>query len=427
MEHRKIELANGLHVLHTFVPYTRAVHCGYVINAGSRHDRPDEAGMAHFIEHMIFKGTVKRKTFHVLNYLESVGGEINAYTSKENICFYASMASEYVDRATDLLTDIAFHSTFPAKEIEKEKQVISEEIDMYRNAPDEAIFEDFDELTFPNHSLGHPILGTRESIRGIDRARIQAFVRENFVQGAIVYSIVGNVSAQKVDRLIDKYLKELELPPPLRTQTPPPPMAYFEKEVPIMMNQTHEILGGRAYGMKEDAYVPFMLLTNMLGGPAMNSRLNLNIREKHGLSYNISSFYSPYTDSGSWGIYYACEPRNRGRILRLIEKELAEVRDKKLGSMRLSQAKKQLIGQLTLSYENLLSQMLGNAKEVLNFGDVIPFSDYVQWVENVTASDVLEVANDCFHEQKLSRLLYQGTGKLNGVNHETEEEQSYVR
>ncbi|MEO1449542.1 MAG: pitrilysin family protein [Bacteroidota bacterium] len=407
MDIQIFELSNGLRVVYKFVPYTRTVHCGYVINAGSRDDLNGEMGMAHFIEHMIFKGTAKRKTYHILNYLESVGGEVNAYTTKEKTCLYASMVAEHFERATELLTDITFNSVFPEKEIVKEKQVISEEIDMYRNSPDEAIFEDFDDLIFPQHGLGHPILGTKDSIRDFTKERVQAHLGRAFIQDQVVFSIVGNVPLRKVQRIIDKYLAPLEVPSGERILEQPGRLIQMPtQEVAIDQDQAHEIMGGRAYAMRQGNYVPFLILNNLLGGPAMNTRLNLNIREKHGLSYNIYSFYIPYQDSGIWGIYYACERQNLRRIRRLVQKELKSLRDNPLGVMRLSQAKKQLIGQLTLSSESLLSQMLGMAKDMLDFGQITPFSTYIEEIEAVSAHDIMDTAHELFPEEHISRLTY---------------------
>lgn len=400
------ELDNGLRVLYKHIPYTRTVHCGYVINTGSRDDAEGSMGMAHFIEHMIFKGTSKRKTFHILNYLESVGGDLNAYTSKEKICLYASLVSEYFDRACELLTDITFHSTFPEKEIGKEKQVISEEIDMYRNSPDEAIFEDFDELIFPKHSLGHPILGTKSSIKGFTQDALRDHLQNSFVQGQVVFGIVGNVQPKQVEKVIDKYLKPLHIPTGEIKRLSPQLAPQPEKIVGIEADQAHTIIGGRAYALRKDLYVPFLLLNNVLGGPAMNSRLNLNIREKYGLSYSISSFYSPYLDSGIWGIYFACEQKNIQRIKKLVHKEMREFAESPLGILRLSQAKKQLIGQLTLGFENLLTQMLGMSNDLLDFDQITPFSEYVDAISGVSASQVQDAAVEIFKEQTLSEISY---------------------
>ncbi|MEZ4847797.1 MAG: pitrilysin family protein [Bacteroidia bacterium] len=406
MDTKVIELNNGLRVIYKYIPYTRTVHCGYVINSGSRDDIEGEMGMAHFIEHMIFKGTSKRKTFHILNYLESVGGDLNAYTTKEKTCLYASMVAEYFERATELLTDITFHSTFPEKEITKEKQVIFEEIDMYRNAPDEAIFEDFDEIIFPNHSLGHPILGTKASIKKFTKAGVRNRIQRSFIKGEVVFSIVGNVSEKTVHRVIKKYLEPISLPGGKIIRYQPTHDQIQHLEVPIATDQAHEIIGGRAYALRKELYMPFLVLNNLLGGPAMNSRLSLNIREKYGLSYSISSFYSPYLDSGMWGIYYACETGNLLRIRLLVQKELQKLWETPLGALKLSQAKKQLVGQLTLGYENLLNQMLGQAKDLLDFGSVPTFNEYIKGIESITATQLQDAAKEIFQESPISVITY---------------------
>ncbi|WNJ16003.1 pitrilysin family protein [Pontibacter sp. G13] len=400
------ELPNGIRVVHKYIPYTRAVHCGFIINTGSRDDLDDQMGMAHFIEHMVFKGTAKRKTYHILNYLESVGGDLNAYTTKDKICLYASMVSDYFGRATELLTDITFHSTFPSQEIVKEKQVISEEIDMYRDMHDEAIFEDFDDMIYPEHSLGKPILGTKSSISTFTQDHLRAHLKRTFLQGNVVYGIVGNVQEREVKAVIDKYLAPLELPTGETIRMVPNLTQGEDRKVEISTGQCHEIIGGRAYAMRKGHYVPFLLMDNLLGGPAMNSRLNLNIREKHGLTYSISSFYRPYQDSGMWGIYFACERKNLGKIRKLVEKELKSLADKKLGILQLSQAKKQLIGQITLGYENLLNQMLGDSKDLLDWDEISPFSDYVEAVESVTAAQIQDAAQEIFRHQQVSRITY---------------------
>ncbi|MEO0471276.1 MAG: pitrilysin family protein, partial [Bacteroidota bacterium] len=406
MEAKVFELKNGLRVVYRHIPYTRAVHCGYVINSGSRDDREGQQGMAHFIEHMIFKGTSKRKTFHILNYLESVGGDVNAYTTKEKTCLYASLAANYFERAVELLTDITFHSTFPEKELDKEKRVISEEIDMYRNTPDEAIFEDFDQMIFPEHSLGDPILGTKDSIRTFTKDHISKHLRSAFTRENVVFGIVGNVKEKEVEKVIAKYIAPIELPGgnPVRYQ----PNLRQEQDLTVAntTEQIHEIIGGRAFPMQRDLYVPFLLLNNLLGGPAMNSRLNLNIREKHGLSYSISSFYTPYLDSGIWGIYFACDPDNLNRIRRLVNKEMKSLVEKPLGVVRLNQAKKQLQGQLVLGAESLLAQMLGMSQDLLDFGRLTTFAENLNQIETVSAAQIQDAAKMIFQELPLSRITY---------------------
>lgn len=406
MEVNVMELPNGLRVIHKFIPYTRTVHCGYVINSGSRDDREGESGMAHFIEHMVFKGTRSRNNFDILNYLDSLGGDLDAYTTKEKTSIYASLCSEHFERATDLLTDITFHATFPESEIPKEKEVIREEIDMYRDAADEAIFEDFDEQIFPSHALGLPILGTKTSVKSLTRDRLKAHLRSHFTQGNVVYSIVGNVSTEEVQRVVDRYLRPLELPVGQARRQAPPPFSEPYREVPASTQQAHQISGGRAFGIHSSLNHAFFLLNNYLGGPAMNSRLNLHIREKYGLSYSIHSFFTSYVDSGMWGVYFGCEPKNVNRIHDLVEKELKDLRDHSLGVIQVAQAKRQCIGQLTLGYENLLTQMLGMAKDLLDYDRIIPFNEYIELIDKITAQEILEAANQAFDPGGLAHIVY---------------------
>jgi predicted Zn-dependent peptidase len=400
------ELPNGIRVVHLYIPHTRAAHCACIVDAGSRDDPADRKGLAHFIEHMIFKGTSRRKTFHVLNYLESVGGELNAYTTKEKTAIYASLAAEHAERAVDLLSDIVFHATFPEKEIVKERQVISEEIDIYRDAPDEAIFEDFDLQLFPEHPLGAPILGFKDSISHIGREDLRGYVDSRYSQGNVVFAIAGNVTEKQVQRLINKHLSAIKLPSADQQRSAPVPVLPNVMEESTPMQQAHELLGGYAPPMHDKDYHAFLLLTNLLGGPAMNSRLNLNIRERHGLTYSINSFYIPYLDSGLWGVYFGSEEKNRKRVQRLVKRELRLLREKSLGSMQLHQLKKQLTGQLILANENPVNQVMGAARDLLDFGHIYDFSTQLNKLENVTAGEIQEVAKVFFDEEKLFRNSY---------------------
>ncbi len=407
MEANIIELANGLRVIYKYIPYTRTVHCGYVINTGGRDDQGEETGMAHFIEHMVFKGTYRRTYYDILNYLDSLGGDLNAYTTKEKTCLFASLSAEFFERATDLLTDITFFSTFPLEEIEKEQGVISEEIDMYRDTPDEAIFEDFDELVFPGHGLGEPILGTKDSIRRFTQPKVVRHIRNQYTRENVVFSIVGNVSRSEVDWVIDKYIKPLEIPTGNPQRTSPNGFNTAWEQIEIPTHQAHEILGGRAFGIHSKSYLPFQLLNNFLGGPAMNSILNLNIREQYGLTYNISSFYNPFQDSGIWGIYYACEPGNLNQIRELVFKELNELAREAFDPVRLSQAKRQMTGQLTLSHENLLTQMLTMAKDLLDHGRIISFAEVIDNINQIASSEILEAAQQAWETPGLTQITYQ--------------------
>lgn len=404
-----ISLPNGLQIIYQHIPYTRAVHCGFVIEAGSRDDLSKELGMAHFVEHMIFKGTSRRKTFHIVNYLESVGGEIDAYTTKEKTYLHASLVSEYFDRAVELLTDITFHSIFPEKEIVKEKQVIAEEIDMYRGIPDEAIEEDFDLMMFPEHGLGHPILGTKESIQTFTQQQLLQHIRRSFTSDRIVFGVIGNVTRAEVEKVAAKYLAPLELPVGQVQRAKPVVHQLTSKKVKIEQDQAHILLGGRASSIRDDRHFSFLVLNNLLGGPAMNSRLTLNIREKFGLAYNIQSFYRPYTDAGMWAIYYACEPGNVERIRRLVHKELKDLRERPLGKVRLNQVKRQLIGQLTLGNEHLMQQILGMANDMLTFGRIRGFQEFVDDIESLTAMDLQEAADEMFFQREMTDIIYEAS------------------
>lgn len=398
------ELSNGIRILHRQVPYTPVVHCGIIADVGSRDELPNEQGMAHFIEHMIFKGTQKRKTFHILNYLESVGGDLNAYTTKEKTCIYASITRDHLGRALELLCDICFNSTFPEKEIEKEKQVISEEIDMYQDSPEEIISEWFEENLMGGHSLAHSISGTKEGIQAFDREALLQFRDRQYSSDRLVIGTVGNVSLARVIKLVEKYAGGVP-----QSQAPKRnPQSFrasnFQLERRLPVQQTHVLMGGEAYNLPDKQYVPFYILNNLLGGPAMNSQLNLNIREKYGLTYNIYSFYAAYMTAGNWGVYYACEDGAADRIRTLVHKEIKKLCETKLGTLSLNKAKRQVIGQLTLGQESLLSRMLATSRNMLDFGRDFPLPEIVEEIEAVTASDLIECANRWMNIQNLSEI-----------------------
>lgn len=406
MEIQVVNLPNGISIVHREIPHSRVVHCGFVIDAGSRDEGPEETGIAHFIEHMVFKGTQRRKTFHILNYLESVGGDVNAYTTKEKTCLYATVLPQYCGRAMELLADITFDSTFPKKEISKERKVISEEIDMYNDSPEDSILEDFEAIAYPDHSLGRPIAGTRESIAGIGREEILKFIERNYTAGRVVFSVVGKVSLVEIKKLAKKYLADLELPKSSVRKTRTPDFQAGSLEKKISGQQAHKVIGGDACSFSHDMYVPVSVLCNYLAGPANNSLLNLNIREKHGLTYNIYSFFNPFTDCGLWGIYFACEPANLNRISRMVDKELQKLKSTELGAVRLNQIKRQMIGQLTIGNEGLLSKMLVQAKNLLDFGRDYDLEELTRQVESVTAADLKAAANFLFRKEKMAEVVY---------------------
>lgn len=406
MKANSLELNNGLRILHIAIPHTRVVHCGIILNTGSRHEIESENGIAHFIEHMIFKGTNRRKTYHILNYLESLGGDLNAYTTKEKTVIYATIRAEYIQRAIELLSDIAFNSTFLEKEIAKEKQVVAEEIDMYRDTPEEAIFEDFDQLLFQKDPLGRPILGSRESIADFNHDQLKQFTQRNYTGSRTVLAVVGNIPFKKVCHWAKKYLSDLPKGKVLPKNKALTQYQARQETTESTGQQAHFLLGNRAYPRRKGLFIPFYLLNNYLGGPANNTRLNLNIREKHGLTYSIYSTYTPFSDTGEWSVYFACEPRYLNRVRNLTLSELKHFRNKKIGSLRLNQIKKQLIGQLTIGHENLLGQMLALGKNELDFNKFFSLEEMALDIEKVTASEILEAANQVFAQDQLSSLIY---------------------
>ncbi|ALD20214.1 M16 family metallopeptidase [Hymenobacter sp. DG25A] len=400
------ELPNGIRVLHKQVLHTKIAHCGFLLDIGSRDEKPEQQGLAHFWEHMAFKGTEKRKSFHILNRLETVGGELNAYTTKEKICFYASLLSTHFERAFELLTDLTFHSVFPEKEIEKERGVILEEMAMYHDAPEDAIIDDFDAVVFGNHSLGHNILGTKESVSGFQQGDFREFLGQNVRTNRLIFSSVSNLPFKEVKRLADKYLAPL--PAQLGTQARTPFGHYqrIDRVERKPITQAHCLIGGPAYAIEDDRRIPFFMLSNLLGGPGMNSRLNLAVREKYGLVYTIDSTYSPYTDTGLFGIYFGTEKKQVDRTISLVQKELKKLRTTPLGGLQLHTSKEQLMGQLAMAEESNggLMQLLG--KSTLDLGRVESLNEIFDRVKRITSPELQELANDILREDNLSMLQY---------------------
>ncbi|MGY2131544.1 M16 family metallopeptidase [Hymenobacter sp. HD11105] len=400
------ELPNGIRVLHKQVLHTKIAHCGFLLDIGSRDEDQHQLGLAHFWEHMAFKGTEKRRSFHILNRLETVGGELNAYTTKEKICFYASLLSTHFERAFELLTDLTFHSVFPEREIEKERGVILEEMAMYHDAPEDAIIDDFDAVIFGNHALGHNILGTRQSVSSFQQQDFRQFLADNIRTDRLVFSSVSNLPFTEVKRLAEKYLAPLPARLGPRPRTPFSSYQRVDQLERKPITQAHCLIGGPAYPIEDPRRIPFFMLTNILGGPGMNSRLNLGVREKYGLVYTIDATYSPYTDTGLFGIYFGTEKKQVKRTVALVQKELKTLREKPLGSLQLHTAKEQLMGQLAMSEESNsgLMQLLG--KSTLDLGRVEPLTEIFDRIRRITATELCELANDVLHDDNLSVLQY---------------------
>lgn len=405
MEFEIFELSNGLRVVHRQVDRPVA-HCGLFISAGSRDELEQEQGLAHFIEHSLFKGTHKRKAYHILSRMEDVGGELNAYTSKEETVIYTSFLAGYYHRAIELLFDIALHSNFPAKEVEKEKEVIIDEINSYLDSPSEAIFDDFEEQIFKGHPIGRNILGTIKSVKSFTRQHILNFIARNYGFNRMVFSSVGNISSKKLKVQLEKCIGQVETPVCVRQIQQPTAYQADKIQTERTGYQTHSIIGCPAYAVNEEKARVLMLLNNLLGGPGMNSRLNLNIREKYGFTYHLESFYQPYSDTGLFGVYLGTDPGTISRALKLVEKELKKLREQKLGILQLSKAKRQVLGQIAMAQENNNALMMAYGKSLLTFNKIDEFDTIREKVENITASDLQEVANEVFNPENLSTLIY---------------------
>lgn len=405
-EHELIELPNGIRIVHKQITNTRIAHVGIMLDIGSRDELDSEQGIAHFWEHMAFKGTKKRKAFHIINRLDSLGGELNAYTTREKICFFASLLDNHLEKAVELLADITFNSTFPENQIDRERSVILEEMAMYRDTPEDAIQDDFDEMVFHNHALGKNILGTPDTVNSFKQADFLQFLKRNMNTEKIILSSVGNYSAKKLQRLAEKHLKEV----PHKNHTPS--RNYFKGSRTIIetikkpITQSHVAIGRTSYGLNDEKRIPFYLLVNILGGPGMNSRLNLSLREKHGLVYGVEANFTPYYETGSFGIYYATDPKNLKKSQRLIKKELDLLMNKPLGHLQLHRAKQQLKGQLAMSEENNNSMMLMMAKSLLDLNTIPDIGEIFEKIDGTTESELQELAKENFHSEEMSQLTY---------------------
>ncbi|QDH77556.1 insulinase family protein [Echinicola soli] len=399
-------LPNGIRIVHQEVTHTRLVHCGFILDIGSRDEAKEQAGLAHFWEHMAFKGTQKRKSFHILNRLESVGGELNAYTTKEKICFYSSILKEHFNKAAELLFDITFHSTFPAKQIEKERQVILEEMAMYRDSPDDAIQDEFDEVVFQNHSLGRNILGTEETVASFCQNDFFDFISTRMDTSKIVFSVVGNISFQKVLRQLEPKLNEIPTKKSLYRRSDFTHYQPKHETVYKEISQAHCAIGKPAYSLYHPDRYKLYLLNNILGGPSMNSRLNLALREKYGYVYSVESAYQAYKDTGFIGMFYGTEEKTFKKAQKLVLRELKRLREKKLGTLQLHMAKEQTIGQMAMAEENHAALMLVFGKSLLDKGRIDSLDHIFNIIRNTSSEDLQHIANEMFREDELSFLTY---------------------
>ncbi len=398
-------LSNGIRVVHQ--PMDREVaHIGIMIGAGSRDELKNEHGLAHFMEHGFFKGTTKRKTHHILTRLDAVGGELNAFTSKEETWVHASFLKEHYERAIELICDIAFNATFPAKEIDKEKEVILDEINSYKDSPSDMIFEEFDELIFAGHPLGRSILGSEKSLASFSTKHLVTFRKRNFTAPRIIFSSAGDIPLHELKQLLENYIAPVKLSKTKPHIIHPPkykPQHIVKKKD---IHQVHYVIGAPAYDFNDDRRPAFSLLNNILGGPAMNNRLSMNIREKHGIAYHVDSNYAPFSDTGVFSIYVGTEKKNLDKSISLIWKELNLLKKTKLSTRQLSDAKKQMIGQIGLAQDSGSALMFNLAKSLALFNRIDTLEELFEKINAITASQMMEAANDIFNEKKMSSITY---------------------
>lgn len=397
-------LPNGIKGIHRRVK-SSITHCALVINAGTRDEHKDEYGLAHFAEHAFFKGTTHRKAYQVNCRLENLGGELNAYTTKEDTTIHATTLRGDFSKAVELIADVAFNSTFPERELTKEREVIVDEINTYKDSPADMIFDTFDDMIFAGSELGHNILGTKAALARYTTDHIKRFIERTHTTDQMVFSSIGNMSVSAVQKVAMRYLAEQASTKRAFQRSAPANVESFEKIITKHTHQTHCIVGARAYDIHAEKRLPLSLLINILGGPSANSRLNILLREKNGLSYNIEAGYTPYNDCGAVAIYFSCDHHNTDLCRELIDKELHTLRTTRLTARQLSLTKRQFLAQMAISMENNEGYMLGAGKSYLVHDEIDTLEEVYKKVSAVTAEQIMEVAEEIF--ATTSTLIYQ--------------------
>ena len=428
MKYNTYTLDNGLRIIH-LPSYSQVVYCGYQINAGTRDELPGEEGLAHFCEHVTFKGTERRKAWHILNCLESVGGDLNAYTNKEGTVYYAAILKEHIARAVDLLSDIVFHSTYPQQEIDKEVEVICDEIESYNDSPAELIYDEFENILFKGHPLGHNILGTAEQVRQFTTEDALRFTRKLYRPDNAIFFAYGDIDFKKLVKLLKTLNFEHGTLNFMNGKTSETPTAEMEAgdanhkvqsskfkvqskvagQTIVMQKNTHQahvMIGAQAYDVHDDRRMPLYLLNNILGGPGMNAKLNLALREHNGLVYTVESTMVAYGDTGTWSIYFGCDEHDVKRCLRLVRKELDKLMEKPLSKAQLRAAKKQIKGQIGVACDNRENFALDFGKSFLHYGWEKNVDRLYEQVDAITAQQMQQVARELFDEQRLTTLIF---------------------
>lgn len=398
-------LKNGLRLVH--VPTQgNVVYCGFFVNAGTRDETSKEHGIAHFVEHMLFKGTQKRRAHHIVNRMENVGGELNAYTNKEETVIYSIFLKEHFDRAFELLTDITFHSQFPQREMEKEKHVIIDEIYSYEDSPSELIYDDFENILFEGSGLGHNILGDPDTLEDFRSDDLKAFVDRNYKADNIVFFSLGQYDFKKIVRLAEKNLSDIPSNGNFQSRCDVSMVKTVSKKLNKDTSQVHALIGGRGYCIKDPKRKAFNLLNNILGGPGMNSRLNVELREKKGYVYGVESSATAYSNTGMFSIYFGTGHRNEQKCIDIIHRELKKLKTNKLSSAQLASAKKQMMGQMAVARDNRESLTLSLGRSFFHFNHINSLEESFSTIENITSEELLDVANEIFDENNLFQLVY---------------------
>lgn len=411
MKYNTHTLDNGLRIIH-LPSDSKVVYCGYQINAGTRDEEPGEEGLAHFCEHVTFKGTERRKAWHILNCLESVGGDLNAYTNKEGTVYYSAILKEHIARAVDLLSDIVFHSVYPQAEIDKEVEVICDEIESYNDSPAELIYDEFENILFKGSSLGHNILGTAEQVRSFTTEDALRFTRKLYRPDNAIFFAYGDIDFKKLVKLVGRALADDDSGKLAAEKLPKNYPSVGEEiagQTIVMQKNTHQahvMIGTRAYDVNDDRRMPLYLLNNILGGPGMNAKLNLALREHNGLVYTVESTMVAYGDTGTWSIYFGCDEHDIKRCLRLVRKELDRMMEKPLSDSQLKAAKKQIKGQIGVACDNRENFALDFGKSFLHYGWEKNVDCLYEQVEAITSQQIQDVARELFDKNRLITLIF---------------------
>ncbi|WP_133641969.1 M16 family metallopeptidase [Sphingobacterium paludis] len=404
-EYEIIRLSNGIRaVFHRQAsPIT---HTCLVVNAGSRDEEEGKFGIAHFIEHLLFKETQRRSMQQILNHLEAVGGDLNAYTTKEYTCIHASILKPHLSRALDLFEDIIFHSTFPEDEMEKEKGVIADEMASYLDSPEESIIDDYEDMVYKNSGLGHNILGLEQDLLAFQQQDVQQFLRNNYDTHEIVIGITGDYERKAVEKMLRRYFEAVPDNQPQRNRDVALSNLAEHIEIHKPINQVHYMLGSPAYGMFDERKTGLLLLNNMLGGFGMSSILNLSIREKYGIAYTIESNYTVFSDTGLFTIYFGTDEEKVKRAKKLVFRELDKLKTKGVSEGQLQKAKNKFKGQIALAEENRMSMIIAVSKNVMDYDRVILLPEVFEKIDQVSTAELLAIAQDVFDDGKLSSLAF---------------------